>query len=222
MSTITYTSVFGDVAANVSGVPDFVLASYMNKVTIDLCERAKVWRVAYAPVTLVSGQVAYTLVSPTPQTELSAVLTSKVYLGSTARWKSLDIVTTEQIFKVYPDWPDTTEIKEPTAVTRLDEAAIAVVPNPDAAQTYSLYLYCAIRPTLTATGLDSTIYATYRRTIYHGVLHELMMMPKRPWTDEKRAAYHGKQWEYMVANARARANKSFGRANINVVPAPWA
>jgi hypothetical protein len=99
---------------------------------------------------------------------------------------------------------------------------VSVIPVPDAAQSYTLYLYCAIRPTLAATGMDSTIYATYRRTIYHGVLHELMMMPKRPWTDEKRAEYHGKQWEYMTANARARANKSFSRANISVVPAPWA
>lgn len=222
MSTITYSSIFGDISANVPGVPDVVLAFYMNKVAIDLCERAKVWRVAYAPVTLVAGQVGYTLASPTAQTELSSILTAKAYLGSVTKWKDLDVVTVEQVFKVYPDWPDTAEVKEPTAVTRVDEATVSIIPKPDSAQTYTLYLYCAIRPTLTAMGMDSTIYATYRRTIYHGVLHELMMMPKRPWTDEARAQYHGKQWEYMVANARARANKSFGRANISVVPAPWA
>jgi hypothetical protein len=222
MSTITYNSVFGDIAANVSGVPDVVLAFYMNKVAIDLCERAKVWRVAYASLPLVVGQAPYTLTSPVAQTELSAVLTAKIYLGSTAKWKDLDVVTAEQVFKVYPEWPDTTETKEPTAVTRVDEATISIVPKPGSAQAYTLYLYAAIRPTLAATGMDSTIYATYRRTIYHGVLHELMMMPKRPWTDESRAAYHGKQWEYMIASARARANKSFSRANISVVPAPWA
>lgn len=222
MSTVTYSSVFGDISPNVPGVPDAVLSFYINKVTIDLCERAKVWRVAYAPVTLVANQAGYTVTSPTAQTELSAILTAKVYLASTATWKDLDPVTTEQVFKVYPAWPDTTETKEPTAVTRVDEGTVSIVPKPDAVQTYTLYLYCAVRPTLTATGVDSTIYATYRRAIYHGVLHELMTMPKRPWTDEKRALYHGKQWEYMVNTARARANKSFSRANISVVPAPWA
>ena len=222
MAIITYTSVFGDIAANVAGVPDTVLQFYMNKVTIDLCERAKVWRVTYAAIPLVATQSAYTVTSPVAQTELSAILTAKVYLGSTAKWKDLDVVTAEQVFDVYPDWPETTETKEPTAVTRRDEATVSVVPNPDAAQAYTLYLYAAIRPTLAATGLDSTIYATYRRAIYHGVIHELMMMPKRPWSNDKLAAYHGKQWEWLVNSARARANKSFSRANINVVPAPWA
>ena len=222
MASITYASVFGDIAANVSGVPDVVLQFYMNKVTIDLCERAKVWRVAYSPLVLVANQSAYTVTSPVAQTELSSVLTAKVYLGSTAKWKDLDVVTAEQVFEVYPAWPDTTETKEPTAITRRDEATISVLPNPDIAQAYTLYLYAAIRPTLAATGLDSTIYATYRRAIYHGVIHELMMMPKRPWSNEKLAEYHGKQWEYMVNSARARANKSFSRANLSVVPAPWA
>ena len=203
-------------------MPDVVLQFYMNKVAIDLCERAKVWRVNYAPVTLAVGTYSYTPTSPVAQTEMSAILLAKVYLGSTLRYKSLDVVTTEQVFAVSPNWPDLTQEKEPTAVTRIDEATISIVPVPDAAQTYTLYMYNAIRPTLAATGIDSTIYATYRRTIYHGVIHELMMMPKRPWTDEKRAEYHGKQWEFMVNTARARANKSFSRANISVVPAPWA
>jgi len=218
----TYASVFGDIAANVAGVPDVVLQFYMNKVVIDLCERAKVWRVNYAAISLAPNTYQYTVVSPVAQSELSTILLAKVYLGSTAKWKDLDVVTTEQVFEVYPDWPQTAEIKEPTAVTRLDEASIAIVPVPDAAQAYTLYLYAAIRPTLAATGVDSTIYATYRRAIYHGVIHELMMMPKRPWSNEKLAEYHGKQWEYMVNSARARANKSFSRANLSVVPAPWA
>ena len=222
MATITYQSIYGDLAANVPGVPDVVLGFYINKVVIDLCERAKVWRVNYAAVTLTPNTYSYTVSSPVAQTELSSILLAKVYLGSTARFKDLDVVTTEQVFEFYPQWPQTPETKEPTAVTRLDEASVAVVPVPDSAQAYTLYMYCAIRPTLAATGMESTVYATYRRAIYHGVLHELMMMPKRPWTDEGRAQYHGKQWEFMIASARARANKSFGRANVNVVPAPWA
>ena len=222
MATITYESVFGDIAANVSGVPDVVLQFYMNKVAIDLCERAKVWRVAYAAIPLTAGQNLYTPSSPVAQTEMSSILTAKAYLGSTAKWKDLDVVTAEQVFEVYPGWPEIAETKEPVAVTRRDEASVSVLPTPDTAQAYSMYLYCAIRPTLAATGLDSTIYATYRRAIYHGVLHELMTMPKRPWSDDKHAQYHGKQWEWLVNTARARANKSFSRANISVVPAPWA
>jgi len=235
MATTTYQSVFGDIMANVPGVPDVVLGFYMNKVVIDLCERAKVWRVNYAPVPLVPAvydstgtvivtpaTVTYTVTSPVASTELSSILLAKVFLSNTVSWKEVPPVTTEQVFEVSPAWPDQLNPGEPTAVTRTDETSVSVIPVPDSQQPYSLYLYCAIRPTLNATGVDSTIYATYRRAIYHGTLHELMMMPKRPWTDTARAQYHGKQWEFMVNTARARANKSFGRANISVVPAPWA
>jgi hypothetical protein len=222
MAIITYASVFGDVSPSVPGVPDVVLQFYMNKVTIDLCERAKVWRVNYAGIPLVDSQNTYTVTSPVAQTELSTILTAKVYLGTAALWKDLDVVTTEQVFMLYPAWPQTTEVKEPKWVTRLDEASVSVIPTPDSAQPYTMHLYCAIRPTMASTGLDSTVYATYRRAIYHGVLHELMLMPKRPWSDDGRAQYHGKQWEYMVNSARARANKSFGRADTIVTPSPWA
>ena len=219
--------------ANVPGVPDVVMQFYMNKVTIDLCERAKVWRVNYAPVALVGGtyvngvptvigQSTYTVTSPVANTELSVVLLAKLYLTTAKKWVPLDIATTEQVFASSPDWPNINSMTEPTAVTRIDETSISIVPVPGNADTYTLYMYCAIKPTLAATTIESTIYAQYRRTIYHGVLHELMSMPKKPWTDTEHAKYHGAQWSFMVNSARARANKSFGRANLTVVPMPWA
>lgn len=222
MATITYASVFGDISANVPGVPDVVLQFYINKVAIDLSERAKVWRTNYTPIPLVAGTYQYTVASPVSQTELSTVLLPKIYLGTTAKWKDLSVFTPEEIFQVDAAWPNTADPKEPTGIVRIDEATISIYPVPDAVQTYTLYLYAAIRPTTSATGMESTVYNTYRRAIYHGTLHELMAMPKRPWSDDKKADYHGKQWEFFVNNARARANKGFSRAVISVTPKPWA
>ena len=159
MALITYNSVFGDIMANLSGVPDVVLNFYMNKVTIDLCERAKVWRVNYAPVSIVRGtyvngvqtvigQTDYTVTSPIANTELSAVLLAKVYYATANKYKPLDIVTTEQVFEVAPDWPSITGSSQPIAVTRKDETNISIVPAPDNGDTYTLYMYCAIKPTI--------------------------------------------------------------------------
>jgi hypothetical protein len=222
MSTITYASVYGDIGANVPGVPDVVMQFYMNKVASDLCDRAKVWRVNYTPVTLVAGSYTYTVTSPVAQTELSAILLAKYYGATSKKYTEMSVNTAEQVFEVSVGWPDTANPGQPVAVTRVDESSISVVPVPDTAETYTLYLYNAIKPTLTATGIESTIYAQYRRAIYHGVLHELMMMPKKPWSNPTLGEYHGKQWEFMVNSARARANKSFSRANLTVVPQPWA
>jgi hypothetical protein len=230
---VPYATYFGDISPNVPGVPDAVLGFYMNKVMIDLCDRAKVARVSALPVSLVPctyvngaptalGQIDYAPILPQAYCTISAILSAKIYMTNAQKWYDIPSLTTEQIFATQPDWPNYLNPGQPSAVTQKDEQYISIVPAVSNADTFTLYLFVAIRPTVSSTFVDPIVYESNRRAIYHGTLHELMSMPKRPWTDEKRAQYHGKQWEYMVNLARARANKSFSRANISVVPSPWA
>jgi hypothetical protein len=49
----------------------------------------------------------------------------------------------------------------------------------------------------------------------------MMLMKGRKWSDPKTALIHGKQWQYLVQDARARVNKSFGRSDVAVQMVPW-
>lgn len=272
MATITYLSLAGDFAPHVPGVPEPVMEAYIRKVVIDLCDRAKVWRVPFTGQELSQGVWQYTLVAPIAQTELSSILDAKVYLSSAAKWGDMKVLTNEQAFALYPSYPDldgftwagnwdvaaayiendavddgagtvyvclvgntgealsNTAYWKATSITlgypkhiiRFGEQTFSVAPIPDDADTYTVYLVGAVRPTSDSSQFESTIYTGFRRAIYHGVLHELMSVPGVPWTNDKKAEYHGKQWEYLVNAARARANKGFGRADVAVVQRPWA
>ena len=272
MALITYTSLAGEFNPHVPGVPDPVMEYYIRKVVIDLCERAKIWRVLFASMSVQQGVYQYTVTSPVTQTELSAILDAKVRWSTANKIDDLQVMSNEQVFSHYPTYPelagflwrgvwssltaysvgdvvcDSSQVtyrciqantntalsntaywtpmpvymRGPVGLTRFDELTVNVVPIPDAADTYTLYLMGAIRPTMASTTFEGSLYATYKRAIFHGVLYELMNMPARPWSNDKKVEHHGKQWEYFVSQARARANKGFGRADICVRQSPWA
>jgi len=209
-----------DVAPHVIGCPSAVITQYVRKVATDLCERAKVWRVDLTPQLLADGDYTYDFVSPIANTEVSAILSAKCALPSGDI--PLEVYTHDQVVSAYPLYPDANAKGQPLALTRMDAATYNVVPIPDDQGPYTVSLYAAIRPTATATQMEDSVMYEYRRTIFHGVLHELMLLPNRAWTNDKMAVYHGKQWEYFLYNARARANKGFGTVDISVTPRPWA
>lgn len=222
MATTTFDSIVASIAPQVPGCPTAVISAEIRKIATDLCERAKVWRVALTPITMVSGTYNYALTSPVVGTEVSTLISSKIKLTTAGTSKNLEPTTMEAVFSRNPEWPDTANLGEPTSIFKIAEDSFEVMPVPGTADTYTAYLYAAIRPTLTATGMDSAIANQYQREIYHGVLHELMMIPDRPWADDQKSLYHGKQWTFLLNNARARANKGFGRTDIKVTNRPWA
>ena len=54
MTTATYLSFYPQIAAHVPGVPTPVAISFIRKIVIDLCDRARVWRQQIDPVVLSS------------------------------------------------------------------------------------------------------------------------------------------------------------------------
>jgi hypothetical protein len=222
MATVLFSTMSGELNPHVPGVPNPVMISYIRKVVIDLCNRGLIWRVPLGDTTCVAGSYSYTLASPVTDTEVVTILNAKVALTTAATTKNLDILSDDMLRAIYPTWPDTAHPSEPRSVARYDAQSFVLAPVPDSADTYTVKLFAAIRPTLTATGWEGTLFAEFRRAIFHGVLHELMMMPDRPWSNDKLALYHGKQWEYFLFNAKARANKGFGTASIGVKMSPWA
>ena len=66
------------------------------------------------------------------------------------------------------------------------------------------------------------MYTEFNRAIFHGTLHELLMMPERSWTDAKTAMYHGKQWTYLLGAARLRGETGFNAGSLAASMRPFA
>lgn len=222
MAVVTFDSLVNNIAPQVPGCPMLVVSSTIRKVIIDLCERAKVWRVALAPVVLTSGVYNYTLTSSVAGTEVSAIISNTLYRATAKVTSKLSMVTGEFIFETAPSWPDLINLNQPSMLFKMDESSFNVAPVPDTQDTYTVNMFAAIRPSMTSTTWDSNLAAQYQREVYHGVLHELMMIPDRVWSDDQKSLYHGKQWTYLLNSARARASKGFGRADIVIQQRPWA
>lgn len=222
MATLLFSALIPEIAPHVHGVPNPVATHYIRKVVTDLCERAKVWRVQLADVVLTPGDYTYDLVSPVAGTEVSVILDAKMLLTAAGTTRNLGIISDDQARVLYPLWPDLNALTEPRSVTRSTSSEFHVAPVPGSDDTYTLKLFAAIRPTPAATGWDEALFNEFRRAVFHGVLHELMMMPDRPWSNDKLAMYHGKQWDYLLYNARAKANKGFSPASVSVKMNPWA
>jgi len=223
MALVSFNTYVGEVAPHVQGVPTPVLVSYIRRAMIDLCERAKVWRVDLTDVPLVAGTYAYAIASPIAGTEVSAFLDAKLKKASdTTSRTPLEITTQEVVLATVPDWPNLSTPGEPRAVFRDTSGFFDVAPVPDTLDTYTIALQAAIRPTAAATTVEDTLMSDYYKVWFHGAIHALMVMPGRVWSNEKLALYHGKQWEFYLNNARAKANKGFSRAPIYVQQRPWA
>lgn len=223
MAIVAYSTMTGEIAPHVSGCPSAVIEAYIRKIVIDLCNRAQIWRVKLADVTLLAGIYAYPMTSPVASTEVVNILSAALTYASNGNVKALGIATDDDVRAMYPSWPDLANLDAPLAITRMNATSFNTVPVPDAVDTYTVTnFFASIRPTQSSTGWEDSLFNEFRRAIYHGVLHELMLMPERNWFNEKMAAYHGKQWEYMLNNARARTNKGFGRADVRVQQRPWA
>jgi len=223
MALVPILSYVTEIAPHVEGCPSAVIAHYIRKVFTDLCERSKIWRVPLANVPIVAGTYDYALVSPVAETEVSALLgaqLTKLSIPNTIQ--QLEISTSEVVMNYYPDWPNANSTGEPRVLFQTSPSMFELAPVPGNLDTYTVKLTAAIRPTQTAVNVESTLMNEYKRAWFHGAIHELMMMPGRLWSNEKLAVYHGKQWEYFMNGARARANKGFGRTAISVKHRPWA
>lgn len=222
MATELFTLMAGDIAPHVAGCPSAVVTSYTRKVVIDLCERAKIWRVRADPVVLSQGVYNYAITSPAPETEVSTVLHVNLTSSDTGAVREIHQSTHEVMFKAYPYWPLDGLEGEPMNTIVLDPDNVQLQPIPDGRTTYTLNSMVAVRPTQTATGWDAALAKKFRRSIFHGVLHELMMIPDRKWSDDKTAVYHAKQWGYYLYAAKASVNKGFGRNALTTQQYPWA
>lgn len=207
-----------DMSAYLQGCPSLVIERTIRKVATDLCQRAKVWELDMAPIAVVPGQVEYSLVPPVAYAEPTDVVDAYLIKPDgtkvTLAWKAYEAVR-----QAYPSWPQDSA-GQPQYLTSLAVGAVLAAPVPD--DTGLLYIRAVVRPTASAAVWEQWLYDEFKRAIFHGVLHDLMLMPERSWFNDKLAAVHGRQWTYLLSAARDRAQRGYNVGSIGAQMRPFA
>lgn len=219
MPTTTFASMVPEIGAFVPGCPNLTIERTIRKIITDLCQRGKVWRVQLTPIAVSAGDYDYAPASPVAYGEFCDFLSGSFTTTSSGAktpvyWKDYDTAVIQN-----PAWPEDM-VGLPITVTSKTPGELLLIPVPEEAGT--LAVYGVLRPTATATEWESTLYAEFHRCVFHGVLCELMSMPERAWTSDKESMKHGKQWTYLLNEAKDRAQRGFNKADLSVKMRPFA
>jgi hypothetical protein len=110
----------------------------------------------------------------------------------------------------------TADGSEPRSICQLTPDKYIVLPLPDTDKTYTIRMLYALKPKRNADGMDEHILDELEDVIVHGALQQLLVLPNVAWSDRELASYHARQFAFMIAERRARANLSNMRAPMLV------
>lgn len=215
--TIAFDAMVDDMSAYLPGCPTPTISRTAKKVITDLCQRGKVWQEDLTPQTLVVNQLNYAPIAPVAHAVVTDLISA--FTEVAGRKRELVLRSYAAVQRQYPNWPSN-EPGDAQFYTSRTVGEVLLAPVPDVAGT--LNMRGNLRPAASATVWDADLYDEFSREVFHGVLHELMLMPNRSWTDAKMATFHGKQWTYLLSCARIRATKAYNVEDTAVEMRPFA
>jgi len=186
--------------------PTGLVDEICRAVSRDFCDETKVYQVELTPINIVAGTASYNLATADPTNlEVSEVL--DVWHNS----NRLTPKTRDELKRLYlPRWQDKTGT--PEFYTQYDQNNLVLVPYPDKALTAGLQVTAAIMPTLASVGLIDVIFDRWAEDLAKGIKAQMMLQPKKPWSNPELANYYWGHYEAARDNTKSSVQKSFVRA----------
>jgi hypothetical protein len=218
LPTTTFASMVPEISAMLPGCPSLVIERTARKMAVDLSQRGRVWVLDMLPFALVTGTYEYPLVPTVSYAEPLDIFDAYLIAADGSKtplpWKSYKAVRA-----AHPEWPGN-DTGRPRYVTTNMTGYVSTVPVPDVAG--DVYVRAYVRPIAAAAEIPTWLYNEFQRQLFHGVIHELMAMPDRPWSNAKVAEYHGRQWTYLLSQATIRAGQEYNTDSQAVQMRPFA
>lgn len=215
MALVNINTLVPQVAIHTKRCPNPVIEQALLEACIDLCEKSAIWRVVDT-LTTASGIYEYPLSGLPATSEIAHIITAAI--------EDLPIffASPEYIQSLFPTWPDTVADRrqQPQYITFIKPQTLALAAVPDDA--YDLKFIVSVKPTRTATQIESTVLNEAMDAIVSGAIHKVLMQRDNPWFDPQSAVYHGKMWRYNTGQIRAKVNKGLTRADVVVALKPFA
>jgi hypothetical protein len=201
------------IAPFVQGCPSAIVADAIRQSVIELCRRAGVWSGTLSPIPMTAGQDEYPLESPEPDQEVDKVSTA--WAG---KRELVGLASEREAIRRFRNRGS----GAPLVFVQTIRRTVRVFPAPDMiAELDTLELFVRFRPAARAVSVDSALMDAFTGAVRHGALYQLYLMPLCHWTDDKLAVFHGKEWTFYLAEARAVANSGYGAEKLNAMSIPW-
>ncbi|MDN5836557.1 MAG: hypothetical protein L0H12_04305 [Nitrosospira sp.] len=193
---------FHDLAApDLPGCPVVAIDMALRQSAIAFAEQSLAWRDSHPDIAVVAGTATYAFVPPA-QAVVHAVTHAEF------ENKEIESHAGESNIRI-ADWRN--RMGTPEYVLG-GATSLQLVPMPDVAGTLSLEV--ALKPSVTATGVDDSIFNEFREAIIHGALARLMLSPKKPYSSAQLSMYHAQQFTIKTAAAGVRVARNYNRAPI--------
>lgn len=131
----------------------------------------------------------------------------------------------EDVFNAGSDFvlPDSivADGSRPRAITMVDPQGYVILPLPDGAETYELRLWLSLKPTRSATEMDSQAFDELGDLFVWGALETLFSMPNKEWTNPEYAVHYGNKFREGYLEKRRRANIGHIRGPMSARSVSW-
>jgi hypothetical protein len=189
------------VLPEVPGCPIPAANIAIRQSAVAFCEQSLAYKTSHNPIAVVSGTAEYDF-QPQDQTVVHAI--------TYAKFNDDELQSRVGEYGISnPDWRS--EEGTPKYIFG-GMTSLTLIPAPDVDGTLTMIV--ALKPSPDATGIDGNIFNEYREAIVHGALSRLMMSPKKPYSNQTLAQWHGQQFTIMTGQAGMRAARSYTRAPL--------
>lgn len=236
MPTTAFSTLVPNILPYAPGCPTPTAITYIKEAAREACERTLAWRVQIGPTAIVppgtsiyAGTQGISYVYDCPaNTEVHAVLESSV------NDVQLQPTTLEEAARLYPKWAEVTGndaidqqiAGEPRTICQISPTEYILLPMTRkplfAGDIFYLRMFVALKPTVEANNMDSSMLNELKDLIVHNALQRLLTMPKQNWTDAEMAGYHAKQYLFKLSERRARANLGNMRGKVYARMQPFS
>lgn len=217
--TINWDQYLSEVLPEVQGCPDQTAINAVRATAIDFCEKTRLWRASFGPLSLVAGTSTYPLDVPA-NTALVTVIQAAVL--SNGAWGDIAGPYSEEMMdaEIFNWREKTIETLPSRYLNDVNTNGIRVYPIPTTNQASVLKGQMALKPTRASVGGDDALYNDWLDVIASGAKARLMANLASDWRNPEGAAYHDGLYRDGRAKAIARILKG-GRASLTAYFQPF-
>jgi hypothetical protein len=200
MAQVPYKNLVAEIAPLVKGCPTPTITARVARVAREFYERSLAYTYPIAPVDV--DELATSI-------ELELPDDTELYAPGDLTFDGLDLIpiTVEQANGMYGRWDDpAAAVINPRRCFVAGETALSLVPLPLRPITEALRGRVRLIPTLSATGLESSLYNKHSGYILYGTVAYLVGMPDTDWFKPSLVGYYTQLYQDGIESAARQAD----------------